>query len=227
MSSLKHLPVRRHVGSLAMALTLTVFTCVSFNVARAQNIIQNPGFELDKTGWGLFVPEESQPKNCQFVLSSKNAHSGSNGAEISSDDFARYSLTVNAPIPIKSGERYRVSLWVKAGPGAEVKEGTPGCVLRLVLRNGNSDTTGGGAIFIGMNGKVTVRPNENLSPLSTPVPKDWTKVEAVVEIPVFTDGVDNMVMGLFGWYTKGTIYVDDVSVEKVSETTPVSPVSVK
>jgi len=210
-----------------MALTLTVFTCVSFNAARAQNIIQNPGFELDKTGWGIFVPEESQAKNCQFVLSSKNTHSGSNGAEISSDDFARYSLTANTSIPVKSGERYRVTAWVKAGPGAEVKEGTPGCVLRLVLRNGNSDTPGGGAIFIGLNGKVTVRPNENMDPLNTPVPKDWTKVEAVVEIPVITGGVDNMGLGVFGWYTKGTIYVDDVSVEKVSEATFLSPVSVK
>ena len=222
MSPQNFFPVPHCAGALALALT--VFASVCAGTASAQNLLSNPGFEADKAKWGLFVPGESQAQNCRFAISPKDAHSGAACAEVSSDQFARFSLTSNSPIAIKSGERYRVVAWVKAGPGAEVNEGTSGVVLRLMLRNGNSDAAGSAAIFVGLNGKVTVKPREDMKAIGAAIPKEWTKTEAVFEIPAIKEGVDSMGLGVFGWATKGTFFVDDVSVEKVSETTALSPV---
>lgn len=195
------------------------------SVVYADNLISNPGFESDQSGWGLFVPGDSRDKECSFLLSGSLAHSGSACAEISSGDFARFGLGYKGSIPVTPGGRYRVSAWVKAAPGSEVKAGTSGMVIRFTLQQGRQEAFGGPKIFIGLNGKVDLAPEGDITALATALPTEWTKVEAVVEIPA--EGVDNMGLGLFGWYTKGSIFIDDISVEKVSGTTALSPLTSK
>ena len=194
-------------------------------IVRADNLISNPGFESGTNGWDLFVPGESRDKKCSFLLSGSTVHSGSACAEISSEDFARFGITSQSPIPVNPGGRYRVSAWVKATPGSEVKAKTTGFFFRFELNHGNRNAFGNPLIFIGLNGKVAVSPDGDRTPLATALPTEWTKMEAVVEIPA--EGVDNMRLVVFGGYTKGSIFIDDISVEKVSGTTTLSPLTPK
>ncbi|MEJ0001558.1 MAG: hypothetical protein WDO13_21945 [Verrucomicrobiota bacterium] len=55
---------------------------------------------------------------------------------------------------------------------------------------------------------------------SLPLPKTWTQVQAVIEIPA---GVDAVGPSLFDWWTKGAIFVDDFSITKVDASAPVTP----
>ena len=52
------------------------------------------------------------------------------------------------------------------------------------------------------------------------LPKAWTQIKAVIEIP---SGVDSILPALFSWWTKGALYADDFSIEKVDASTPVTP----
>ena len=193
----------------------------------AENALLNPGFETDKAEWNLFVAPESVDKNCKFRIAGAHPHSGRNCAEVVSEDFARLGIIPSRSIFVTAGERYRVSAWIRADAGAEIKPGSPGVLIRLTLRHGKEDAAGKPAIFIGLNGNVAILSLKTpvaLPGLATELPSDWTKLEAVVEIPAINDGVDSLVLGVFGQYTKGTFYIDDVSLEKVSESTPLSPV---
>ena len=185
------------------------------HVAAADSLASNGGFEEDAQGWKVFVPEESKEKNCRFDVVSEKPHSGANCARFQSDDFARFSIG-SGLIPVQAGERYRVTVWLRSDPSAEVRPKDPGFVVRLNLRQGSSDAEGG-YLFIGPGNKVTrsTPPDPEL-----PLPTTWTKIEAVVEIPA---GVDAMGPGLFSWWAKGALYADDLSIEKVDSSTPATP----
>lgn len=223
-SSLYH--DRIHTG-LRATIVAGLLTLITFAHGYAANEILNPGFESGKVDWYLFVPSESQDKACQYNLSSRESHSGKTCAEISSDDFARFGLSYKRRLFVNSGERYRVIAWVKADSSASVKNSTQGFLIRFVLTQGKADAPKSPAIFIGLNGNITIESlieGTKLRGLAAPLPTEWTKVEAVVEIPVVKEGIDGMQMSLCGQNTRGTIWIDDVSIEKVSENTPLSPV---
>ncbi|MEJ0001560.1 MAG: hypothetical protein WDO13_21955 [Verrucomicrobiota bacterium] len=77
-----------------------------------------------------------------------------------------------------------------------------------MVRQGSADAPGG-AFFIGAGNAVSRgTPAES----TVALPKDWTKIETVIEIP---PGTDNVFPALFAWWTKGAVDVDDFSIEKV------------
>ncbi len=193
-----------------------VLSCAAIHNVAADSLISNGGFEDGTTGWGLFVPDEAKDKNCRFDVVTDAPHSGVNCVRLQSDDFARFSIGTTF-IPVQPGEHYHVSVWVRADPAAHVLLKTPGFAIRLFLRQGNADADGG-HLFIGPGNRVAR--NTPADPASKSLPTTWTQIEAVVEIP---PGVDAIGPGLFCWRTKGAIYADDFSIEKVDASTPITP----
>ncbi len=184
-------------------------------------LISNGGFESGIAGWGIFIPEESKASNCRFDVSSTSPHSGVNCVRLQSDAFARFCIGTTF-IPVQPGEHYHVSVWIKADPDAQIRPAvpgitTPGFAIRLYLRQGNADAEGG-HLFIAPGNRITR--STPAEPVAATLPTSWTQIEAVVEIPA---GVDAVGPGLFSWWSQGTIYADDFSMEKVDTSTPVTP----
>jgi hypothetical protein len=196
---------------------LLILSFVAIHNVAADSLVPNGGFEDSSTGWAIFVPDESKDKNCHFDVVTDTPHSGVNCARFQSDDFARFGIG-SGFIPVQAGEHYHVSVWIKADPAAEARPKTPGFVIRLYLRQGTGDAAGG-HLFIGYGN--TVSRNTPAVPESTTLPTAWTQIEAVIEIP---PGVDSVGPALFSWWTKGAIYVDDFSLDKVDDSTAVTPV---
>jgi hypothetical protein len=197
---------------------LLVLTCTSIPaLADGPSLIPNGGFETGTTGWGIFIPDESKDKNCRFDVVADSPHSGTSCLRFQSDDFARFCVGTDF-IPVQPGDRYRITVWVRAGADAAVLPKTPGFVIRLFLRAGGTDAPGG-HMFIAPGGIVTRN-----TPASgdSKLPTDWTQMQAVVEIPA---GVDSVGPGLFTWWTKGSVFADDFSIEKVDASTPLTPVT--
>jgi hypothetical protein len=195
---------------------LLLLSCAAIPAVAAEPLLSNGGFENGIVGWGLFVPEESQDKNCRFDVVSDAPHSGLNCVRLQSDDFARFSVGTTF-VPVQPGECYRISVWIRADPDAQVRLKTPGFVIRLFLRQGNADAEGG-HMFIGPGNRVAR--NTPADPVAKTLPTTWTQIEAVVKIP---PGVDAIGPALFSWWTKGAIYADDFSIEKVDPATAVTP----
>ena len=195
---------------------LLVLSCLAIPAVAADSVLTNGGFENGIAGWGIWVPDESKASNCRFDVVGDNPHSGVNCARLQSDDYGRFS--VGCPtIPVQAGERYHVSVWVRADPAALVREKAPGFVIRLYLGQGNTDAAGG-HLFIGPGNRVSR--NTPADPVAETLPTTWTRIDAVVEIPA---GVDMMGPGLFSWWTKGILFADDFSIEKVDASTALTP----
>jgi hypothetical protein len=193
-----------------------VLGCPAIHAAAPDSVLSNGGFENGIAGWGIYVPDESKVSNCRFDVVGDKPHSGANCARFQSDDFGRFS--VGCPlIPVQAGERYHVSVWVRAEPATLVRSGAPGFVIRLYLGQANADAAGG-HLFIGPGNRVAR--NTPADPVAETLPTTWTRIEAVVEIP---SGVDSMGAGLFSWWTKGALFADDFSIEKVDASTTVTP----
>ena len=209
--------MRQHGKFLAAALVLFSAYAGMQNSA-AQSLVPNGGFESGISGWSIFVPDESSGKNCKFDVVSTEPHSGTNCVRLQSDDFARYAIGAGSSFPVQPGEHYRVSIWIRADAAALIRPKTSGMppaagpVIRILLRGAGSDTAGG-HLFIGMGNTVA---RDTPSEWSAPLPKDWTKIEAVVEIP---PGADTAFPSLFCWWTSGTLYADDFEIEKVAALT--------
>ena len=195
-----------------------VLGCFATHAFAAESLISNGGFENGTVGWTLFVPDESQDKGCHFDVVNNAPHTGKSCLRIESKDYARYCVGTSF-IPVKPGERYHVSVWVKADPTAHARLKTPGFVIRLYLRQGNADAEGG-HLFIGPGNRVAR--NMPADPVAkTTLPTTWTQIDAVVEIP---PGVDAIGPGLFSWWSKGPVYADDFSIEKVDPSTAATPI---
>jgi hypothetical protein len=179
-----------------------------------ENLISNGSFESGPAGWNLFVPDESTGKNCRFDVVQDNPHGGASCARLESDDFARYAIGAKS-VPVHAGDHYRVSAWVRADSKAEVKRGGAGFVLRLTLHGANGASSNNLNLVMGNKINLSHGP-----PPSDPLPSVWTKTEAIIEIPA---GVDSIGADLFVHYSKGAIFVDDVSFEKVDSSAAVTP----
>jgi hypothetical protein len=187
------------------------------------NLISNGSFENGTTEFGSFIPAESQGDNCRFTTTAEAAHSGSLGALLQSDNFSRYGIAASASTGIVSGQRYRIGIWVKPGPDFQVKPGTPGFLIRVNLNQG-ATVSPGGHIFIFPDGSVSRGSQTPAYPAKTsPLPADWSHVEAVIEAPA---DADSMNPSFFSWLAKGSLYADDFTAEKVDPSTPLSPATV-
>ncbi len=200
-----------------LKLTCILFLgCTAIQKLVADPLVPNGGFESGTTGWGMWTPDESSDKGCRFDVVSDAPHSGTHCARLQSDAFARFCIG-SAMVPVHPGEHYSVSVWVRAAPGAQARKDQAGFAVRLFLRQGNGDAEGG-HLFIGLGNRVvrTAPPD----PASPKLPTKWTQVKAVIEIP---PGVDGMGPSLFSWWTKGALFADDFTIEKVDPSTPVTP----
>ena len=77
--------------SYVLFLLLALGCGVAFADGAAE-LVTNPGFESGTNDWGLFVPDDSMEKHCQFTISNDHPHSGSACAELNSGDFARFAI---------------------------------------------------------------------------------------------------------------------------------------
>jgi len=200
---------------LAQALLLASLATIPA-LAATDDLVSNGGFEAGNAGWGLYVPDESKDKNCRFDVVGDGPHSGTNCLRMQSDDYARFCVG-SSLVPVQPGEHYRISVWYKAGPDAHVREKAPGFAVRLFLAQNNADAAGG-HLFIAPGNRVTR--NTPADPAAADLPTTWTQLDAVIEIP---PGVDAVGPSLFSWWSKGTIYADDFSIEKVDASVPVTP----
>ena len=161
-------------------------------VVRADNCVVNPSFEDGLDGWGQFIPNESLGRNCSLSFSSDSPHSGAACGQMHADAFARFGISPKLQFssPMQAGDRYRVSVWVRASAQAEVAPKSLGVLIRLNLRQHNVDSPGG-HFYIGLDSQVS---RGATTPVTAPVtlPQAWTKIEAVVEVPADADGMGPM-----------------------------------
>ncbi len=180
----------------------------------SENLLTNGDFENGARGWSLYDPVKSSAANCQFQVIADNPHEGGGSLELSSASSSRYAvLQYLKSANFAPGQKYRLSAWVRAGDDFEVKAGTPGFLLRVSMFGPNFSNSG--MYFLGFSGMGGDSP----AALSgQEVPKAWTKIEGVFEMAANVEKVNVCLLVDSG---VGHIYVDDVSIERVADTTPV------
>jgi hypothetical protein len=181
----------------------------------ATSVIPNGSFEDGLANWSPFIPGDSQDKNCRFTISQDSPHYGASCGLMQADNFARFGLAP-ANIPIQPGGRYRIGVWLRGGPDLQLQSGTAGILIRLSFYQKKRNSSAG-PLFLALNNELT-REGPDTDP--SPIPKQWTRVEAVVDAPADADNVGPV---LFFWYAKGSLYVDDFTIEKVDASVPVTP----
>jgi hypothetical protein len=194
--------------------------------ANGENLVQNADFHDDSKGWTLFVAPGAENAQCKLEIVANGGHDGGACAKLSSQDFARFALGQKQQPAAAPGDRFRIRFWVK-NQDAVVKPGTGGVIARMVLRGEKTDVEKSWSIFIGTNGKSSTQSpfdGIDLSVLDGGIPAQWTKIESVVEVPRYAPDTKKIdTVGIFGWETKGTFFIDGVSMEKVSADTPLGP----
>ncbi|PTX95414.1 hypothetical protein DB345_14160 [Spartobacteria bacterium LR76] len=199
---MKHLPL-----FLAGALSLTASTLL------AQNIVRDPGFEEDTTGWNApYIPNDSLDRHCTFEVVKDSPHAGKACARLASEDNGRISISPKGtPIPVEPGEKFKVSLWVKAGKNFEGQNNQSGMLLRMDMMNGRDSV---GIVTIDWQGQsLFLSPQDAPKDFATaPLPTKWTKVEAEFVIPEDTTA---MRPAVFLWRGTGEFFIDDFIIERI------------
>jgi hypothetical protein len=186
-------------------------------VARAENLLTNPGFETGDMGWEIFIPENSPYQKPTFTVVETGGRTGKASAKLTSDEFARFALTRKKSLTVYPKERYRVSFWYRADAKVAVQPGTPGLLLRATLSFGDGTNIPKGHVYVGAGGRVSREPSIIIS--SAALLPVWTKVEAVIEIP---EDAEKMGLNIFYWLMSGTVFIDDVVFEAVPANTPLT-----
>jgi hypothetical protein len=210
----------KFIFSLFTLTALLLTSVVSRADSDAASLISNSGFEDGDSGFYLNVAGDSKDAKCRFSIDKTAFHSGAQALLLQSDDFARYGVGVKIPIhPLAGGDRYRVGVWIKAGADFQAQPGSPGVVLRLDPASGFPATPANSLIFLNLDGTVAtgIFPPKDMKP----VLKDWTHLDAVIEVP---QGMDSMGATLFVWKAKGSLNVDDFTFEKVDSSTALTTV---
>lgn len=201
--------------------------------ARAEeNLIPNPGFEEDDGSWGIFIPAESENKGCEMLWSKDSPRNGQTCLELKSGDFARFSAGPKRleGDPIRPGDRIRLVFWVRASEDLAIK-GSPAFIVRMAFQDDQrQELPTKEALFIGLNGHTTIQSMEaklDFSEFPADIPAEWTRVESVFEVPDDLGASKLGQPGFFATYTSGSVYLDDVSLERVGKNVPLSPSSTK
>lgn len=217
-------PLRFGVSTLAAGLLAGLMSS-----ALADNLIPNPGFESGMDGWEVFLGPEFRSTGAVYEGKVQEGvfHEGSAAVALNTDVPIRYGISSTAknPIPVDGGARYKVTGWVKFSDDAVLQPNRGSVYLRLALLDAPGHATEDplGNIHIGLDGKVARTPDV-AKLVCHEIPRDWQKIEAVVDIP---EGQNYVVMGLFADRISGTAYWDDISLERVEKDTPLSPVLTK
>lgn len=180
----------------------------------SENLLANGDFESGARGWSLYDTVKSSAAACQFQVVADSPHGGSGAMELSSASPSRYAaLQYLKSANFAPGQKYRVSAWVRAGEDFEAKAGTPGFLLRVSMFGPNFSNSG--MYFLGFNGMG----GDSAAVLAgQEVPKTWTKIEGVFEMAA---NVEKVNVCLLVDSATGHVYVDDVSIERVADSTPV------
>jgi hypothetical protein len=214
------------VSSLFRHFVLTAVGALSLAgifSAQAGNLIENPGFESgvdDK--WWLLVPEQSIELAEPLKVSEEkeNVHEGRKSVEIITRGMVRVGVCTKKVYPVRPGDRYRFTAWVKFGKDAKIEGKVPAAYLRFTLFGEDKKDIPAEELHmhIGLNGKMA-RQKAVGSLWVAGLPRGWQKIEGVVEIP---EGVAYVGPVLMIDGVVGTCYYDDADFEKVSSTTPLS-----
>jgi hypothetical protein len=194
---------------LFLLLLLPALACKTAFAVEPPELIDNGGFESGTNSWVLFVPDESLEKHCEFTISNDNPHSGAACGKLTSGDIARFAVG-HKPVPVTAGDHYRVSAWYRGDSQTTYTPRTVGFAIRLTLSGGH---------HIQINAEGDVSPG-NPATLKNPMPTTWTQVNVVIKIPPGVTTINGP--ELFS-YAKGSLYVDDVSIQKVDSTVAVTP----
>ncbi len=205
--------------SLSLLAGLAVAGLAYCPSAKAENLIPNPSFESGAAGWVLFIPKDAEGKVQPLQIVQTDVHSGTAAAAITVADGARTGIT-SKPVNVKPGEKYRISAWVKFTDNVQFKAGSVGAFLRATLMEtpGKDIADPAGHMHIGLKGTVARNPDVGKLGVSE-LPKQWTKLEAVIEIPA---GTGVLLPTVFVMGVTGTVLIDDVNLELVPAATPLS-----
>lgn len=192
----------------AFCILSLAFVGLSTALLGQQNLLPDGSFEAGGKQWRLVVAADSNSAGCAFDVVNGQAHTGKWAALLSSKSAARFGICPTSPrfLHVRAGEHYRLTAWIKAGDDFQPEAGTAGVVIRATLFQAAGVDYKGGHIFIGLNGAS----QPEAAPLSAgqSVPKEWTKLESVIEIP---QGVNGMTFFVFFRKASGKLWVDDVS----------------
>ena len=188
------------------------------------NLLTNGDFESGEGGWAPFIPEDAKNSDCKYAVTETAPHGGAQAGEISCATDARFAIvTYVKGHEFANGTRYRVSAWVKTGADFQPAAGTPGYVLRISMfaDEGTTQGTDDSLFYLG-TGNTAVR-SADASPLNNQdCPKEWTRLEGVFDV---SPGTAKLNVCLFIWKGTGSMFIDDVVLEQVDESVPVSPVT--
>ena len=184
----------------------------------ANNLVANPGFEKLQASWSPFAPEDDIK---DWAIDDSEPHSGGAAAIIRSISPARWAL-VSGLIGVYAGKKYQVEAWVRVSPNSTVAPGLPGFYVGTTFMDSSWESLSKNPpynrIFFGLpNGIVDWESRKLLQQVK--LPEQWTKVSAVVEAPPEAKYMQ-VALTLHGF--EGDIFLDDISVEKVDESTPLT-----
>jgi hypothetical protein len=193
-------------GVLALCTTLTA----------GENLIRNAGFESDTDQWGLYFGKDAEGAGAAIAVSNEVAHSGVNSLKLSCPVIARYSAgpMLGSAGVVKPGDRFRLSLWVRAGKDFVQKPGSHGFIVRATLRTPDRvDSPEGNFYFTSPDHALRATYDESRSSLGTsPISREWKPLTVVFEIP---SGVQYLGLNLFVESGSGSLFIDDVVLTKV------------
>lgn len=193
---------------LAFALLATLGVT---GTARAQNLIVNGGFENKDASWRSFIPADSASHNLEFTVIEQGVRSGRGAARLDSPDtVSRFGIGNRTWLDVTAGERYRLSVWYRAEPGAILAAWGPGLVLRATFFGADKKAAAEN-LHVGPGGAVSSSPGREIR--EPRLAEEWTRVSAVIEIPA---GVAHMQLNVFLWGMQGALLLDDVMLEPVS-----------
>ncbi|MEI8294411.1 MAG: hypothetical protein WCG66_10590 [bacterium] len=184
----------------------------------ARNLVANPGFEQMKVSWKTFEPEGVM---MDWGIDDSDPHSGGAAAIIKSTSPARWALSSEL-IGVYPGKRYRIESWVRVSPNSTVASGLPGFYMGAGFMDAYFESLSKqpphNRIFFGLpNGVVDWENRKLLQPEK--MPEQWTKVSAVFEAP---PDAKFMKTGITLHGFEGDLFWDDVSVEEVDASTPLT-----
>jgi len=213
---MKHPPVFRLLFLVPCLLAAPVATLLA-----GENLFKNPGFENGEEGWKLSIPTNVVDPEAKMTITPEAARSGEAGLAMSSSECIRYSVIGGRTKPLEPlvpGERFRISLWIRAGKDFVQRPNTVGFCVRVSMGAQREDNPVE-PMYFGLENHA-VRGNAWQKDIE--VPQTWTKISFVFEILKEVE-IRYVDIAFMVAEASGTLYLDDVSLERVPETTPLTP----
>jgi len=207
---------------LLLSIIVLSACLISTSQAQENNILKNGDFESSLGGsWTFrFPPGGAEAGDCSFELS-PDGRAGSQAGKLSGTTPVRFAAVQSpkgfSPVP---GTHYRISAWVRASEDFQAQPGTPGFVMRVsIFADLGTIDAERGLFYVGLDHK-TARSSDTSLFSGQEIPKEWTKIEGVFDMSADAASIN---VCLFMWNATGSVYVDDVALEEVDASTPLSP----